>query len=46
MVDNRFNIQIVNNFNYRFLLTTYYLVMITILKIQQTKLGFSIPVLD
>ena len=46
MVDNRKTIGFVNNSHYPFLLITYFLILITILKIPQTKLGFKNSVLD
>ena len=46
MVDNRKTIGFVNNSHYPFLLITYFLILITILKSYQTKLGFKKQVLD
>ena len=46
MVDNLKSIGFVNNSNYGFLLITYFLILITILKIPLTKLGFKNWVLD
>ncbi|MBG6186794.1 hypothetical protein IWX80_001129 [Flavobacterium sp. CAN_S2] len=46
MVDNRKTIGFVNNSHNGFLLITYFLILITILKIPQTKLGFKNWVLD